>query len=234
MTSKDQVPEVYFEAEVPNSEPSSQTNNEDILKNPKLPEEEEEDTIDEPVWKTIWRDFRSFGIKLFHVLFPHGRGPRALRDWDLWGPLLLCFGLETLLTVGYSKKSISGISGIDEESAHALVFTIVWIIIWAGSVLVTVNTQLIGGNLSFFQCVCLLGYCLFPLVVAAFVAHFVPFWVKLIVVAACIAWSSAASLSFFAASVPPTRKALALYPTMLFYIVIGSIIIVSITTTKFN
>lgn len=57
-------------------------------------------TLDEPVSTTIMRDLRMVGSKLSHVLVPRGSGGaaqedtlRALRDWDLWGPLLLCLVL---------------------------------------------------------------------------------------------------------------------------------------------
>lgn len=38
-----------------------------------------------------------------------------------------------------------------------------------GAIVLTINVILLGGELVFFQAVCLLGYCLFPLVVAAIV-----------------------------------------------------------------
>ena len=38
-----------------------------------------------------------------------------------------------------------------------------------GAIILTVNCILLGGEIVFFQSVCLLGYCLFPLVVAAIV-----------------------------------------------------------------
>ncbi len=38
---------------------------------------------------------------------------------------------------------------------------------WGGSFVVTINTKLLGGHISFFQCVCVLGYCVFPIVLAA-------------------------------------------------------------------
>jgi len=187
-------------------------------------EDIDEDTIDEPVTRTIWRDVRAFGIKLFHVLFPHGKGPRALRDWDLWGPLILCFGLELFLFIGDKSPPSNDPKA---EGYHVLLFTLVWIIVWVGASVVTLNTQLIGGNLSFFQCVCLLGYCLFPLNVAALLCTIPGLKLfKLLIVPLCIAWSSFASLGFFAAAVPPQRKAMALYPTFMFYVVIGSLIIV--------
>ena len=40
---------------------------------------------------------------------------------------------------------------------------------WGGSFVVTINTKLLGGHISFFQCVCVLGYCVFPILLAALV-----------------------------------------------------------------
>lgn len=39
----------------------------------------------------------------------------------------------------------------------------------AGAVVLTVNVVLLGGNIGFFQSMCLLGYCLFPMDCAAIV-----------------------------------------------------------------
>lgn len=38
---------------------------------------------------------------------------------------------------------------------------------WGGAFVVTINTKLLGGHISFFQCVCVLGYCVFPIILAA-------------------------------------------------------------------
>eukprot|EP00009_Paramoeba_aestuarina_P007042 CAMPEP_0201522262 /NCGR_PEP_ID=MMETSP0161_2-20130828/16647_1 /ASSEMBLY_ACC=CAM_ASM_000251 /TAXON_ID=180227 /ORGANISM="Neoparamoeba aestuarina, Strain SoJaBio B1-5/56/2" /LENGTH=57 /DNA_ID=CAMNT_0047921049 /DNA_START=84 /DNA_END=254 /DNA_ORIENTATION=- len=38
-------------------------------------------TLDEPVSETLKRDAKMVGLKLFHVVCPHGKGPAALRDW---------------------------------------------------------------------------------------------------------------------------------------------------------
>ena len=42
-------------------------------------------------------------------------------------------------------------------------FAEVFVIVWLGAMIVTLNTKLLGGNISFFQSVCVLGYCLLPL-----------------------------------------------------------------------
>ena len=54
-------------------------------------------TLDEPVLTTVCRDLHRVAIKLRHVLIPARSGAetlRELRDWDLWGPLLLCLILS--------------------------------------------------------------------------------------------------------------------------------------------
>ena len=48
-----------------------------------------------------------------------------------------------------------------------IVFGIVFSIVAIEGAVVTINTQLLGVTLSFFQSICLIGYCLFPLTIAA-------------------------------------------------------------------
>lgn len=42
-----------------------------------------------------------------------------------------------------------------------------------GAVVLTINTILLGGAIVFFQSLCLIGYCLFPIDIAAIVCLFV-------------------------------------------------------------
>ena len=55
----------------------------------------------------------------------------------------------------------------------------------AGAVVLTVNVVLLGGNIGFFQSMCLLGYCLFPMDVAAIVtactANMIARWIVVLV-----------------------------------------------------
>ena len=48
-------------------------------------------------------------------------------------------------------------------------FGVLFLIMWGGSFVVTINTKLLGGHISFFQCVCVLGYCVFPILLAALI-----------------------------------------------------------------
>lgn len=88
--------------------------------------------------------------------------------------------------------------------------------------MLTVNVVLLGGTIGFFQSLCLLGYCLFPLDAAALTAAFVRITlVKWLVVPVGIAWASWASVPFIAGAVPANRRALAVYPLCLLYASIG-------------
>lgn len=54
-------------------------------------------TLDEPVWTTIKRDLQQVGSKLHVVLLPRENQDgvlKKLKDWDLWGPLLVCLTLS--------------------------------------------------------------------------------------------------------------------------------------------
>ena len=48
-------------------------------------------TLDEPVWETIKRDLVRIGANLVLVVFPFKNWDQqsaALRNWDLWGPMV--------------------------------------------------------------------------------------------------------------------------------------------------
>lgn len=88
----------------------------------------------------------------------------------------------------------------------------------AGAIVLTCNVVLLGGNIGFFQSMCLLGYCIFPLDIAAIITIWVTNIIaRWIVVLITLAWSSWASVPFIAGSVSPARKALAVYPLLLLY-----------------
>ncbi|CAG8474559.1 15152_t:CDS:2 [Funneliformis caledonium] len=165
------------------------------------------DTLDEPVSETILRDLRNVAIKLQQVLHPKGR--------DLWGPLILCLALAIMLSFAHKDQQV-------------MVFTSVFVIVWCGSAIVTINAKLLRGTVSFFQSVCVLGYCIFPLVLVAFVNIFVSkIYIRLPLVIIAFGWSSYASVNFLSASHLANRRALAVYPLFLFYFVIGWMVLIS-------
>ena len=146
---------------------------------------------------------------------PRGTGVRELRDWDLWGPLLLCLLLSITLSLTAG------------EDQSATVFASVFVLVWCGAGVVTVNAALLGGNISFFQSVCVLGYCICPLNIASLVCRF---WsnkmFQSIVVLVSFLWACRASVGFMSQLVPAERKALAVYPVVLFYLTISWMILV--------
>lgn len=155
-------------------------------------------TLDEPITETLMRDVRRVGKNIMAVLAPGaGRDPKtAMREWDLWGPLLATLAIGVILSFG------------DAEA-----FPVAFALIAAGSVALTANVVLLGGKIIFLQSLSLLGYCVFPLVIAASIclAWGNPFFHIAIVVPLGV-WSSYASVPFVAGAVSSERRILAAYP----------------------
>lgn len=171
-------------------------------------------TLDEPVLQTLKRDALTIGRNLRAVLVPvgwdfsGGGNAAALQNWDLWGPLIFMLALAITLSVGEKEPS----------EVFALVFTEVAV----GSMVLTANVVLLGGSIVFFQSLCLMGYCLFPVCLAAVVCVFVRLmWARTLALVAALAWASAAAVPFVGRSVRKERRALAVYPVLLMYVSIG-------------
>jgi len=189
-------------------------------------DEQQFNTLDEPVKDTIKRDLSAIGQKFLHVLYPK-ESKMLLREWDLWGPLILCIFLATILHGTAGNKD--GISGPE--------FAEVFIIYWFGAAVVTLNIKLLGGAISFFQSICILGYCVLPLAVALLICVILEhvdhhpggttwvFAVRCVLVFLAFGWSTFASTAFLADCQPPKRKPLAVYPIFLFYFFIGWLIL---------
>ena len=144
-------------------------------------------TLDEPVSETIKRDLTRIWEKLRIVINPIAKVDteekrKEIRNWDLWGPFFFCLMLATVLSIATKA---------DDKT---LLFEIVFCIVWLGGAVIAVNGQLLGGTISFFQSICLLGYCLFPLNVAAIInliiGSYVHIVVKLIYVIIAFVWST--------------------------------------------
>mmetsp|Transcript_13356 Transcript_13356/g.25304 ORF Transcript_13356/g.25304 Transcript_13356/m.25304 type:complete len:257 (-) Transcript_13356:152-922(-) len=171
------------------------------------------ETLDEPVTTTILRDLKKIWVKMKHVLLPTG-SDRNLRDWDLWGPLLLCLTLSITMSSGQKDEQVG------------TVFATVFVLVWCGSVVLTLNVLLLGGTLSFLQSICVLGYCLAPLNFASIIIRIYSHHVlNAIVVLLALSWSVKASFGFMAQLLPPEQKALGVYPVFLFYLTLGWMIL---------
>ncbi|KAL7270991.1 hypothetical protein RUND412_006278 [Rhizina undulata] len=179
-------------------------------------------TIDESVWETLSRDIFAVWRKMQAVLWPRftftkwpdanellesGHRTGVIGEWDLWGPLVFCLGLSTLLSFSAAERQ--------KTDVFAGVFAMVWI----GEAVVTAQIKLLGGNISFFQSVSIIGYTLFPIVICALLsALHVPAIVRVPVYAACFLWSLAAGVSILGGSgVVRNRVGLAVFPLGVFY-----------------
>lgn len=167
-------------------------------------------TLEETVIESLYRDVKQILIRVRYVLIPFGRGSRQLRKWDLWGPLVLCICLAWTLSAGASPTMANEIFGT------------VFCLVWVGAAVVTINAKLLKGNVSFFHCVCTLGYCLFPLNIAAlicvFTKKYTTFFLSAIIVSVCFLWSFKAASLYMDRLMGPKTKGLSLYPVFLFYI----------------
>lgn len=144
------------------------------------------------------------------------------------GPLLFCLLLSFLLSINA------------RDDQRSLVFSGVFATIWIAEAIVTFQIKLLGGNMyapsspinsqcskltqylhsSFFQSVCIIGYTLFPMVIAAMLSALrVPTIVRIPVYSVLGLWSLAAGVSILGGSgVVKNRVSLAVYPLFVFYI----------------
>uniref|UniRef100_V5I7J3 Protein YIPF n=1 Tax=Anoplophora glabripennis TaxID=217634 RepID=V5I7J3_ANOGL len=185
--------------------------------------EPEFNTLDEPIRDTIIRDLKAVGIKFAHVLFPKEK-KTLLKEWDLWGPLLLCTFMAMVL---------QGSSAADDSNDGGPEFAQVFVIVWIGAMIVTLNSKLLGGNISFFQSVCVLGYCLLPTTISLIICRVILlakqtyplFFLRFAISMVGFLWATYASMIFLGDSQKPGRKLLAVYPIGLFYFIISWLVI---------
>ena len=184
-------------------------------------------TMDEPVLDTVRRDIRLIIGKFKIVLFFHkhyDNFENISKNWDLWGPFILCLSLSIILATQ---------AGNDTGS----VFSLMYILFWFGSGIVTINLILLKGNVSFFQTVCVLGYCVFPLLLSSIICFvinqllshgtLVHGSLRLASVILGAVWGSRASVNFMSGLVAPEKRLLAVYPVCLFYLAVGWIILLT-------
>jgi hypothetical protein len=111
----------------------------------------------------------------------------------------------------------------------SVVFSGVFAMVWVGEAVVTMQIKLLGGNISFAQSVCIIGYTLFPLVIAALLSalglHTIP---RIPIYIVLIAWSLAAGVSILGGSgVVKNRVGIAVYPLFVFYLGLGCLCFIS-------
>jgi protein YIPF6 len=81
---------------------------------------------------------KAVGSKFKHVIYPKEKN-NLLKEWDLWGPLVLCTFMATILQGSSSGGGDSNDGGPE--------FAEVFVIVWIGAMVVTLNSKLLGGNM---------------------------------------------------------------------------------------
>lgn len=168
--------------------------------------------LEEPISTTIKRDLKSFLIKLRYVLFPftNKQKVKELRDWDLFGPLIISL---TLTIIMIFKGSLSDSNYIFAANFLLLIF---------GSFLVTINAKLVGVKFSIFFYISAMGYSLAPFIIAALcnllIGKLVTRFGILLISAFCYLWAIKSVGVFFGLTILPTRKYLVMYPIFLYYL----------------
>merc|ERR1711904_246453 len=97
-------------------------------------------TLNESVWKTLKRDLAQIALNLRLVLVPVSKqttAVRALREWDLWGPMIFSVTLALLLS--------------HQSDSPAKAFSIVFCVLTLGACVLTLNVILLGGKIVFLQ-----------------------------------------------------------------------------------
>ena len=199
-----QIPDNYIN--INNQSISSETN-----KN--MNELSIENTLDESILSTIMRD-----LKLKYVLNPFSSPEDKkfhIMNWDLWGPLLFITFLSSTLSISSKQKSD--------------VMVPVFAIFWLGSFLIYLNGNLLENKIKFFPTVCLLGYCLFPLNIAAFILSVSNFYdiINLFIVILMCIWSLFCVEGYIKSISEKEQKILVFYPAILMYIFISWFIFVN-------
>ena len=166
-------------------------------------------TLDESIYATINRDLFMIYLKIKYVINPFISKEKKynhIRQWDLWGPLILNIILALTLVINTKEKG--------------QITTLIFIIFWLGGCAIYLNNYFLGVKASIFQIFCLLGYCLFPLNLSAIIVTIIN-WndiFRLIVVGFTCFWSIYSSSDYLKVITTQDQRYLVLYPCILFYL----------------
>lgn len=206
------------------------------------------DTLDEPISTTLMRDVNGIAVKLKHILVPISSCDtykNVLKNWDLWGPLILCTFIS--LTLHHNEEQSNGMIYVGPHFAE------IFVLIWLGTYLVSLNFKLLicsprrrnhidkGNPLSspsLFQLLCVFGYCLAPACIGITLLNIVAsilslqfkhlIYEKLFIgILFGFVWPTFASVKILGRYQEKEKKALAIYPIALFYFVLSLVIITS-------
>lgn len=136
------------------------------------------------------------------------------------GPSILHYSFK-LVYILLIRSLFSFISESNDTEEMSWTFCLVFMLMWIGGSVVTVNAILLGANVTLFQSLCVLGYCLFPILFVSIIfdcfrSHLNFFWQIFISIGSCV-WACFCSLSFMGDIVGNDKKGLGIFPICLFY-----------------
>lgn len=203
---------------------------------------QEWNTLDEPIWDTLKRDLRSICAKLKLIVVPiasHENYRHVLKDWDLWGPLIVTTFLA--LTLHHNQETNSG--GTLLVGPH---FAQIFVLIWFAKCVISINYKLLNtgrkqrnqsdkslsGSPTTFQLLCVFGYCLTPTALGVILLNLLSlvmkthlkqlFYEKLVIgIVFGFVWPTLSSLRIVSNYMDHEKRVLAAYPIGLFYFVIS-------------
>ncbi|ODV66091.1 Yip1-domain-containing protein [Hyphopichia burtonii NRRL Y-1933] len=139
-------------------------------------------------------------------------------DWDLWGPLIFSLFYTVTLALSAPNKQTNK------------VFSGAFAFIWLFFIVIGLNIQLLGGNISFMSAISASGYSMFPIVIGSLVSTLFISWrlIRLAIMSILCAWSVYAGvMSLKCSGVLPGRVLLAIYPVGLMYAVLSWLVIIT-------
>ena len=175
------------------------------------------DTLNESISSTIFRDLKLIYYKLKYVMNPFSSNVdrrKHIQQWDLWGPLLFI----TFLSCTLAMKS--------KDKSHTIIS--IFAIFWIGNLLVYINGNLLNSNIKFFQTICLLGYCLFPLNISSLILSITNFYeiIRVTIVLITLVWSLFSVKQYFKSLTNDDQSMLVFYPAILLFLFISWFILV--------
>jgi hypothetical protein len=174
--------------------------------------------LNEPVLATIRRDLLLIVLKVRLVL-DYSADPKTkyetLRNWDLWGPMILVLLMSVLSS--FSKT----------DSSAETNFTTIFMVYVLGCLVITLNARLLRVGLSFPETVSILGYCTCPIVALAYLlALFSLTGVGLLALRVAASglvtgYSILCASRCLSASVPADKVLMAGYPVVIMYLMLS-------------
>lgn len=170
-------------------------------------EDADDETFDKPLLEELDIDVKDIYYKVRCVLFPLpqlGFERKVLKESpDFWGPLVivLCYSLISL----YGQFKV-----------------VSWIItIWfCGSFIIFFLTRALGGEVSYSQCLGVIGYSLLPLIVTGLALpflHQLPYLPNIFKILG-VAWASYSAGSLLVPEELTSKRSLLFYPIFLLFI----------------